>query len=66
MKEFAIYRGDKFEFMGTAKEICEEYKVKEATVRFWASKANKKRIDSRHSRKGGYSEGILAVAVEED
>ena len=70
MKEFAVYRGDKFEFMGTTKEICERYGVKPDTVWFWNSKANKKRLEERKAR--GFqrgrgkrqSEGLLAIVVD--
>lgn len=63
-KEFAVYRGDDFEFMGTTKEICAKYGVKPDTVWFWASTANKRRLEARRAKKGGRSHGIVAVAVD--
>jgi hypothetical protein len=70
MKEYAVYRGDNFEFMGTTKEICAKYGVKPDTVWFWNSKANKERVEARKSkkRKGTrgrpITDGIIAIVVD--
>lgn len=44
-KEYAVYKGDKFLFIGTADEIAKQFKVKRKTVYFWVSPANKRRAE---------------------
>lgn len=63
MIEYAVYKGEEILFIGTVSEIAEQFNVKKDTVWFWASPANKRRIASR---KGGYSQGKLAVRIEDD
>ena len=43
--EYAVYKGDKFLFVGTIKECAEHFKVKRDTVIFWATPSNFKRIE---------------------
>lgn len=43
MKEYAIYRGDTFVDLGTAKELAERLGVKENTIYCYASKSKKYR-----------------------
>ena len=63
-KEFAIYKGDKFEFIGTVEEICKEYGVRPATVWFWSSKANLRRIENSKRDKKGKSQRRISVAID--
>ena len=50
MKIYAIYKGDDFLFEGNIKECSKYFKVKESTVGFWHSPANKKR-NKNYNRK---------------
>lgn len=36
MKEYAMYRGDKFIDLGTAKELAERHGVTERTIKYYA------------------------------
>lgn len=42
--EYAVYKGEEFLDIGTAKELAEKFNVKEDTIYYWASPANKKRV----------------------
>ena len=63
LAEYAVYKGEEIIAMGTRREIAEKLGVKIATVRFWSSPANKRRIESR---KGGNSQGKLAIRIEDE
>lgn len=41
--EYAIYKGDTFVTLGTAKDIAEELGVSTSVVYYWASETAKKR-----------------------
>ena len=57
MNIYAVYKGDKFLFMGTSKECAKYFGVKQKTVWFWHSPANKK-IDKKGRK--------IAIIVEEE
>jgi len=57
MKVFAVYKGEKFLYEGTAKQCAKFFGVKEKTVWFWNTPANK-RLD-RKGRK-------IAIIIEEE
>ena len=42
--EFAVYKGDTFKFIGTAKECAERLEVKADTIRFQSSPTYRKRM----------------------
>lgn len=44
MKEYAIYKGDKFIDIGTAEYLAMKLGVKPATIRFYTTDVYKKRI----------------------
>lgn len=44
-KEYAVYKGDKFLFVGTIKECAEHFNVSKDTVIFWATPSNFKRVE---------------------
>lgn len=69
-KQYAIYKKDKFLFMGTIEEVMYHFNVKRKTVYFWACPANIKRADTglRPGRKPRIKErsGVkVAIRIEE-
>ena len=42
--EYAVYKGEEFLDIGTARELAEKFNVKEDTVYYWATNTNKKRV----------------------
>ena len=50
-KYFALYKGDTFIDLGTAKELSKKYKVKPETIRYLSTPANLKRIMDRKNPK---------------
>ena len=61
-KEYAIYKGDKFLYMGTAKECAKYFNVKEKTIFFLANKTYRKRIEERRKSRNA----MIAIVVEEE
>lgn len=49
-KEYAVYKGDKFLFIGTRKERAERFNVEQKTVSFWATPSNVKRMGTDSKR----------------
>ena len=58
-KEFALYKGDKFIMIGTAREIAEERGVKPETVRFWSTPAHHKRASKGKNM-------LIAIKLDDD
>ena len=58
-KEYAIYRGDDFETLGTVEELAKIYNVTVRTIYYLASKQYKRRIKAD-------SKGLAAYAIEKD
>lgn len=56
---YAVYKGDKFIDEGTRYELAEKLGVKEDTIIFYASPANKKRIEKRKS-----NNSLIAIAID--
>lgn len=50
VKEFAVYKGDEFLFIGTAKECAAELGIKEASFRFYLTPSYQRRISNRNSK----------------
>ena len=50
-KYFALYKGDTFIDLGTAKELSKKYNVKPETIRYLSTPANLKRIMDRKNPK---------------
>lgn len=63
LPEYAVYKGDELLEIGTRRELAKKFNVSIETVQFWSSPANKRRLASR---KGGNSQGKLAIKIEED
>lgn len=59
IKEYALYKGDKFLMIGTIDEIAKAYNIKPRTVRFYASQVYKNR------RKNG-EDYLLVIEIEDD
>lgn len=51
-KIYAVYKKDELLFMGYVDEVAKFFNVKEDTVKFWASPANKRRC-LNHREFGG-------------
>lgn len=49
MKEYALYKGERFITCGTIKEISDELGISEQTVKFYGTNASKKKISKRQS-----------------
>jgi transposase len=63
LPEYAVYKGDELLEIGTRRELAKKFNVSIETVQFWSSPANKRRLASR---KGGKSQGKLAIRIEDD
>lgn len=48
-KIFALYKGEEFIDIGTAKELAKKRNVKPEFIRYLSTPANKRRIDNRKS-----------------
>ena len=59
IKEYALYKGDKFLMIGTINEIAKAYNVKPNTVRYYGNPSYKKR------RENG-EDYLLLIEIEED
>lgn len=58
-KDFAVYRGDAFEFLGSSQECAKHLGVKRETVYYYSMPSYKKRssLDSN---------ALIVIAVDED
>lgn len=61
MKEFAIYKGEEFLFIGTAQECAEHLNVKTDTIRYYASPAYLRKLERRKAR--NY---LIAVRLDDE
>jgi hypothetical protein len=59
MREYALYRGDKFVTIGTIKQIAEETGTKEETIRFYRSPAYAR-------RRGDNADGMFLIEIDEE
>lgn len=50
-KEYALYKGDEFIMIGTAKEIAKERNVKEKSIQFYVTPTYKSRYKNRKYEK---------------
>lgn len=48
--EFAVYRGEEFLAVGTAKELAAQFNVKPKTIKFWSTPAWARRLKKEGSR----------------
>lgn len=60
MIEFAIYKGDRFLFIGTADECAERMNVKPDFIRWMTTPAGKRRFESRKDK----SKALTAVKLK--
>lgn len=67
MKEkiFALYKGEKFIDIGTAKEIAKRRGVTPEFIKYLSTPANLKRIDTRKN-KNKQSNAMICVKIEEE
>ena len=49
--DYAIYKGDKFLFVGTKKECAEFLKVKEDTISFYTTPTHKSRVKDEYNNR---------------
>lgn len=63
-KIYAVYKGDKFLYVGTAKECAEYFQVDIETVYWWKSLANRRRANKNKIRRE--SKRKIAIVLEED
>jgi len=60
-KEWAVYQGDEFQFIGTTKECAERLGVTTSTIRFYSTDSYKKRI-----KEDGNGLILVDLGYEED
>lgn len=58
-KDFAIYRGDTFEFLGSSQECAEHLGIKRESVYYYSTPAYKKRSSVE-------GDSLVVIALEED
>lgn len=51
MKEYALYKGDKFLDIGTIKDLAERFNVLPSTMRYYMSDAYKRRSKNDYNNK---------------
>ena len=64
-KIFALYKGEKFIDIGTAKEIAKRRGVTPEFIKYLSTPANLKRIDTRKN-KNKQSNAMICVKIEEE
>lgn len=60
--EYAVYRGDEFICLGTARECAAYLDVKISTIRFLSSPAHSKRVEKRKESEGS----LIAIKVDDE
>ena len=65
MKIYAIYKGDKFLFVGNVRECARYFNVRKETIYFLNSPSYKKRV-SRLRVNGEERNWKIAIAIEEE
>lgn len=61
-KEYALYKGDTFLCIGTMKEIAKQRNITLETVRFYRTRAYKKRVEKRKNSKNA----MILIKIPED
>lgn len=61
-KYFALYKGDKFIDLGTAKELAEKYNVTPKTIRYLSTPANRRRIEKT---KKDVSNALISIKIDD-
>ncbi|MFY0760213.1 hypothetical protein AB1K32_15185 [Metabacillus dongyingensis] len=59
--DLAVYKGDEFICLGTARECAEYMGIKVDSVRFYLSPVYKRRIEARDAKNA-----IIVIKIEED
>ena len=59
--DYAVYKGDEFICLGTAKECAEHMGIKVASLHFYLRPAYKRRIEARDAKNA-----IIVIKIEED
>ena len=60
MREYALYRGDTFIDLGTARELAEKYNTTVKVIQ-WLATANKAK-----KRAGNCRNGMIVIPIEEE
>lgn len=63
MKDFALYKGDELECIGTVNELAKHRGVKPSTIRFYASSVYKRR--TANSKTGNVTSVVRLDGEEE-
>lgn len=63
VSEYAVYRGDEFITLGTAKECAEQMNVKVETIKFQASATYKRRLAKRSN---GGNNALVVIKIEDE
>lgn len=63
LPEYALYRGDEFIDLGTADELAKKMNVHRNTIKFYATKTHRERLEKRNSN---YNKCLIAIKIEED
>jgi hypothetical protein len=61
-KEYAVYKGDNFMYIGTSKECAEFLGVQTNTIFFYASKAYKKRLEKTKNPQ----DPVIVIKIEDE
>lgn len=64
-KIFALYKGEEFIGIGTAKELAVKRNVKPGFIRYLSTPANKRRIANRKNNNKP-SKALISVKIEEE
>lgn len=62
VKEYALYKGDTFIDLGTAKELAEKYNVTPKRIRYLSTLANRRRIEKT---KKDVSNALISVKIDD-
>lgn len=61
MTEFAVYKGDEFQFIGTFEECAQRMGIKEQTFYYYLTDAYKRKVEKR-----GTKNPIIVLKLEEE
>ena len=64
-KLFALYKGDEFIDIGTAKELAKKRNVKPDFIKYLSTPANKRRIANRKNNNKP-SKALISVKIEDE
>ena len=62
-KYFALYKGDEFIDLGTAKELAKKYNLKPETIRHLSTPSHRRRIEKT---KKAVSNALISVKIDDE